>query len=88
MMNAGEIFTAYQNSQEPPLTDAALARLLEVNRSTICRFKKGERKPSGETLDVIKVKAPKLYDDLIDAMRRHGREGLGTKLLRVFHLRR
>jgi hypothetical protein len=61
MMNAGEIFTAFQNSRKPPLTDADLAQLLKVNPSSICRIKQGKQKPGNKTWQALRAKTPELF---------------------------
>ena len=65
-MTAKEVIEKYQTAFTPSLTDASLARLLGVNKSTICRIKKGERKPSNTTWNLIFFKSPRLYKGLQD----------------------
>jgi hypothetical protein len=93
-----EIITAYQNSRKPPLTDADLARLWEVNQSHVYRIKKGEQMPGNKTWPKIRKNTPELYV----ALQKHyfsvapephqtsqdGRGGLLKRVLRYFHLGR
>jgi len=59
----------YRESQEPPLSQADLARLLGVGRPTIHRWETGSRKPDVELLTTITEKtgipARELRPDLI-----------------------
>lgn len=47
-MTASHPLRSYRESQDPPLSQEALARLLGVNRGTIIRWEAGERFPDRE----------------------------------------
>ena len=63
-MNAGEIITAYQNSQDPPLKDADLARSWDTHPSNVLRIKRGKQMPGNKIWPNIRKSAPELYDNL------------------------
>jgi transcriptional regulator with XRE-family HTH domain len=47
---------AWRNSQNPPVSPAALARDLHISRSFLSRLEKGERKAGTELLRRIKAR--------------------------------
>lgn len=46
--------TAYRERHQPPITQAELARKLDISRSYLKRLESGERKPSADLLRKIK----------------------------------
>ena len=47
---------AYRERQDPPLTQTALADILGVSRTSVCRWESGERMPDEGLLPTIAEK--------------------------------
>jgi len=98
-MTAGEIIAAYQEANEPPLTDVDLARLWGVSKSCVGKIKRGIRRPGNKVWPNCQKNTPVLYTFLQSfyygeasppeppQTTQDGSGGVLAKLLRVFNLR-